>query len=115
MFGEAAILSGNGKKILTGSSGGFLLTDCTEDANKVRKWSTQNREAAPWYRHEELGYNYRMSNIIAGIFRGQIPYSEEHIRHKRAIYERYRIGLKDLPVSLNPYDDEKSIPNLWLS
>lgn len=115
MFGAASILSGNGNKILTGSSGGFLLTDEIEDANKVRKWSTQSREAAPWYQHEELGYNYRMSNIIAGIFRGQIPYLDEHIGQKRAIYERYENGLKDLPVKMNPWDREKSIPNFWLS
>lgn len=115
MFGEASILSGNGNKIVTGSSGGFLLTDSKEDANRIRKWSTQSREAAPWYQHEELGYNYRMSNIIAGILRGQLPYLAEHIDQKRKIYERYREGLKDLPVSMNPYDTKNSIPNFWLS
>lgn len=75
-------------KIITGSSGGMLLTDCLEDANKARKWSTQSREDAPWYQHEELGYNYRMSNIIAGVVRGQLPHLEEHIAQKKAIYER---------------------------
>ena len=114
-FGTESILSGNGNKIVTGSSGGFLLTDEVEDANKVRKWSTQSREAAAWYQHEELGYNYRMSNIIAGILRGQIPYLGEHIDQKRSIYERYKEGLKDLPVSMNPYDTENSVPNFWLS
>ena len=114
-FGTESILSGNGNKIITGSSGGFLLTDEKKDANKVRKWSTQAREAAPWYQHEELGYNYRMSNIIAGIIRGQLPYLDEHIAQKRAIYERYRKGLADLPVKMNPWDREKSIPNFWLS
>lgn len=114
-FGAVGVLSGNGNKILTGSSGGFLLTDSVDDANKVRKWSTQSREAAPWYQHEELGYNYRMSNIIAGIFRGQIPYLAEHIGQKRAIYERYKKGLADLPVKMNPYDAGKSVPNYWLS
>ena len=114
MFGEASILSGNGNKIVTGSSGGFLLTDSKEDADKIRKWSTQSREAAPWYQHEELGFNYRMSNIIAGILRGQLPYLAEHINQKRAIYERYRDGVKDLPVSMNPYMND-SIPNYWLS
>ena len=93
----------------------MFLTDSKADADKVRKWSTQSREAAPWYQHEEIGYNYRMSNIIAGIVRGQIPYLGEHIAQKRAIYERYREGLKDLPVKMNPYDAEKSIPNFWLS
>lgn len=113
-FGTESILSGNGKKIVTGSSGGFLLTDDIEDANKVRKWSTQSREDAPWYQHEEMGYNYRMSNIIAGILRGQLPYLAEHIMQKKAIYERYREGLKDLPVKMNPFSLDSS-PNFWLS
>ena len=114
-FGTESILSGNGNKIVTGSSGGFLLTDSLEDANKVRKWSTQSREDAAWYQHEELGYNYRMSNIVAGIIRGQLPYLEEHIEQKRAIYERYKEGLKDLPVKMNLYDEKNSVPNFWLS
>lgn len=113
-FGDVGIISGNGNKIITGSSGGFLLTDNFDDANKVRKWSTQSREDAPWYQHEELGYNYRMSNIIAGIIRGQLPYLDEHIKQKKVIYNRYKEGLKDLPVSMNPYED-KSEPNYWLS
>ena len=114
-FGDVSILSGNGNKIITGSSGGFLLTDSLEEANKVRKWSTQSREDAAWYQHEELGYNYRMSNIIAGIIRGQLPYLEEHIEQKMAIYERYKEGLKDLPVQMNPYEEDKAVPNYWLS
>ena len=93
----------------------MFLTDSKEDADKVRKWSTQSREAAPWYQHEEIGYNYRMSNIIAGVIRGQIPYLDEHIAQKKAIYERYQEGLKDLPVKMNPWDRDKSIPNFWLS
>lgn len=114
-FGAEAILSGNGNKIITGSSGGFLLTDDREDANKIRKWSTQAREAAPWYQHEELGYNYRMSNIIAGVIRGQFPYLDEHIAQKKRIFKRYEEGLKDLPVKMNPWDRKKSEPNFWLS
>jgi len=114
-FGEVSILSFNGNKIVTGSSGGMLLTDSRADADKARKWSTQSREAAPWYQHEELGYNYRMSNIIAGVVRGQLPYLEAHIAQKRAIYERYREGLKDLPVQMNPFDAKNSEPNAWLS
>lgn len=114
-FGTESILSKNGNKIITGSAGGILLTDSKEDADKVRKWSTQSREAAPWYQHEEIGYNYRMSNIVAGIVRGQIPYLDEHIKQKRAIWERYEKGLADLPVKMNPWDREKSIPNFWLS
>ncbi|WP_181973200.1 DegT/DnrJ/EryC1/StrS family aminotransferase [[Ruminococcus] lactaris] len=114
-FGDYACISFNGNKIITGSSGGMFLTDSKEDAEKVRKWSTQSREAAPWYQHEELGYNYRMSNVIAGVVRGQFPYLDEHIAQKKAIYERYKEGLKDLPVKMNPYDGENSEPNFWLS
>ena len=114
-FGDISILSFNGNKIITGSSGGILLCDDESDANKVRKWSTQSREAAAWYQHEELGYNYRMSNIIAGVIRGQLNYLNEHIAQKQAIYERYKAGLKDLPVSINPYDIKNSKPNFWLS
>ncbi len=114
-FGAIGCISFNGNKIITGSSGGVLLTDDEEAAAKARKWSTQSRENAPWYQHEELGYNYRMSNVIAGVVRGQFPYLETHIAQKKAIYERYREGLKDLPVSMNPIDTGKSVPNYWLS
>ena len=114
-FGDFNAISFNGNKIITGSAGGMFLTDCEEDANKVRKWSTQARENAPWYQHEEVGYNYRMSNVIAGVVRGQFPYLEEHIAQKKAIYERYREGLKGLPVSMNPFDAANSVPNFWLS
>ena len=114
-FGDYNILSFNGNKIITGSSGGCLLTDNEEAAKKARKWSTQSREAAPWYQHEEIGYNYRMSNVIAGVVRGQLPYLNEHIDKKRKIYERYQEGLKGLPVSRNPFDREQSNPNFWLS
>ena len=114
-LGAYNAISFNGNKIITGSAGGMFLTDSKEDAEKVRKWSTQSREAAPWYQHEEIGYNYRMSNIIAGIIRGQIPYLEEHIGQKKAIWERYEKGLADLPVKMNPWDRENSIPNFWLS
>ena len=114
-FGDYNAISFNGNKIITGSSGGMFLTDSKEAAEKVRKWSTQAREDAPWYQHEETGYNYRMSNVIAGIVRGQLPYLEEHIRQKKAIYERYKEGFKDLPVEMNPYDAVNSEPNFWLS
>lgn len=114
-FGDYAIISFNGNKIITGSSGGMFLCSEKSDADKIRKWSTQSREAAPWYQHEELGYNYRMSNIIAGVVRGQIPYLNEHIAQKKAIYMRYKEGLKDLPVQMNPYDEKNSEPNFWLS
>ena len=114
-FGTESIISFNGNKIITGSSGGMLLTDSEQDANKARKWSTQSRENAPWYQHEEMGYNYRMSNIIAGVVRGQLPYLEEHLAQKKAIYQRYREGMRGLPVRMNPYDAENSAPNFWLS
>lgn len=114
-FGMGNIISFNGNKIITGSSGGMFLTDNKFDADKVRKWSTQSREAAPWYQHEEIGYNYRMSNIIAGVVRGQMPYLKEHIAQKKAIYMRYKEGFKGLPVHMNPYDEKNTEPNFWLS
>ena len=114
-FGKYNCISFNGNKIITGSSGGMFLTDDRDAAESVRKWSTQSRENAPWYQHEELGYNYRMSNVIAGVVRGQLPYLEEHIAQKKAIYYRYKEGLKNLPVRMNPYDEANSEPNFWLS
>jgi dTDP-4-amino-4,6-dideoxygalactose transaminase len=114
-FGKYNAISFNGNKIITGSSGGMLLTDDLDAANKARKWSTQSRENAPWYQHEEIGYNYRMSNVIAGVVRGQYPYLEEHIAQKKAIYERYKKGFEGLPVSMNPYDPSICEPNFWLS
>lgn len=114
-FGNYNAISFNGNKIITGSSGGMFLTNSKEDADKVRKWSTQSREDAPWYEHEEIGYNYRMSNVIAGVVRGQMPYLDEHVARKREIYERYKEGLKDLPITMNPYDEKNSEPNFWLS
>lgn len=114
-FGSYNAISFNGNKIITGSSGGMLLTDDLYASNKARKWSTQSREAAPWYQHEEIGYNYRMSNIVAGVVRGQLPYLEEHVARKKQIYERYKEGFKDLPVTMNPYIPEIMEPNFWLS
>lgn len=114
-FGDYAAISYNGNKIITGSSGGCLLTNNIEVANKAHKWSTQARENAAWYQHEEVGYNYRMSNVIAGVVRGQYLYLEEHIVQKKAIWERYKKGLKNLPVSMNPFEEDKAVPNYWLS
>ena len=114
-FGKYNAISFNGNKIITTSGGGMLLTDDRQAAEKVRKWSTQAREKAPWYQHEEIGYNYRMSNILAGIGRGQLLHLDEHIGQKKEIYNRYKEGFKDLPVFMNPYDEEKSEPNYWLS
>ena len=114
-FGKFNAISFNGNKIITGSSGGMLLTNEQSAAEKARKWSTQSREAAAWYQHEEQGYNYRMSNVIAGVVRGQLPYLEEHIAQKKAIYNRYKEGLAGLPVSMNPYLPDVMEPNFWLS
>lgn len=114
-FGRYNAISFNGNKIITGSSGGMLLTEDLHAANKVRKWSTQSREDAPWYQHEELGYNFRMSNVIAGVVRGQFPHLHEHIAQKKEIYMRYKEGLKGLPVSMNPYIEDIMEPNFWLS
>ncbi len=114
-LGDYNVISFNGNKIITGSAGGMFLTDSEEDAKKVRKWSTQAREAAAWYQHEELGYNYRMSNVVAGVIRGQLPYLSEHIEKKRAVYERYKKGVSGLPLKMNPFDAENSTPNFWLS
>ncbi len=114
-FGDYGCISFNGNKIITGSSGGMLLCESDIDANKARKWATQSREAAPWYQHEELGYNYRMSNVIAGIVRGQWCHLQEHIEDKKEIYERYKRGLSDLPIEINPFDNKHSQPNYWLS
>lgn len=116
-FGTASVISYNGNKIITGSSGGIFLTDSKADADKVRKWSTQSREEAAWYQHEELGYNYRMSNVVAGIVRGQLPHLEEHVAQKKWIYERYQKRFEEmgLPVRMNPFDEKRSEPNYWLS
>lgn len=113
-FGDYAAISYNGNKIITGSAGGCLLTNSLEDANRARKWATQARENAAWYQHEEVGYNYRMSNVIAGVIRGQYLHLEEHIAQKKAVYERYLKGLEGLPVRMNPVT-EGTTPNYWLS
>lgn len=107
--GDYGIISMNGNKIITGSSGGVLIVPDEYSYNKAKKWSTQSREAATWYEHEELGYNYRISNIIAGVIRGQWPHLKEHIAGKKAVYERYAEGLKDLPVTVHGGG------NYWLS
>ena len=114
-FGQYNAISFNGNKIITGSTGGMLLTDDPAAAKQAKKWSTQAREDALWYQHEQIGYNYRMSNVIAGVVRGQFPYLEKHIAQKRAIYERYQKAFSDLPVCMNPFDVENSEPNFWLS
>ncbi len=113
-FGDYSAVSYNGNKIITGSAGGCLLTNDPEVASQTRKWSTQARENAPWYQHEEVGYNYRMSNVVAGVIRGQYIHLEEHIAQKKAIYERYCEGFRGLPVQMNPIVGDTN-PNYWLS
>ena len=113
-FGNYGIISFNGK-IITGSSGGMLLSDDEESIKRAKKWSTQSRDKAPWYHHTEIGYNYRMSNVVAGVALAQVKYLQDHIKEKNRIYESYKVGFKDLPVKVNPYDIENSEPNFWLS
>lgn len=113
-FGKFNIVSFNGNKIITSSGGGMLLSDEEEAIQKARFWSTQSRDPAPWYQHSEMGYNYRMSNIVAGIGRGQLRHLEEHHALKKAIYNRYIEGLRSLPIQMNPFE-ESTEPNFWLS
>lgn len=113
-FGKYSALSYNGNKIITTSGGGMLLSDDEEAIAKARFWSTQSRDPALWYQHSEIGYNYRMSNIVAGIGRGQLLHLEQHRALKKAIYMRYKEAFKDLPITMNPYLPY-SEPNYWLS
>lgn len=113
-FGAYNVVSFNGNKIITSSGGGMLITPDKAARDKALFWATQAREPAPWYQHEEIGYNYRMSNVVAGIGRGQLLHLEEHRDAKEAIYRRYEQGLANLPVRMNPYLAE-STPNFWLS
>ena len=114
-FGEYNVISFNGNKIITTSGGGMLLTGSREARDKAFFWSTQSRENTIWYEHKEIGYNYRMSNVLAGIGRGQLKHLEEHRDLKEKIYQRYKEGFKDLPVTMNPYDENIMEPNFWLS
>ena len=113
-FGKYNCISFNGNKIITTSGGGMLLSNDEEAIKKARFWSTQARDMAPWYQHSEIGYNYRMSNIVAGIGRGQLLHLDEHKAKKKEIYMRYKEGLVGLPIEMNPYL-ECSEPNFWLS
>lgn len=113
-FGKFGVYSFNGNKIITTSGGGMLVSNDTDSISLSRKWATQSRDKAPWYQHSELGFNYRMSNILAGIGRGQLLHLEEHKALKTEIYNRYKEGLEDLPITMNPYLEDTS-PNFWLS
>ena len=108
-IGDYGIISFNGNKIITGSSGGMLIVPDEYSYNKAKKWSTQSREAASWYEHEELGYNYRISNVIAGIICGQWGFLYEHIKAKKKVWERYKKGMEDLPIIIHGGG------NYWLS
>lgn len=113
-FGEYNVVSFNGNKIITTSGGGMLLTRREEDRALAFKLATQAREPAPWYQHEQIGYNYRMSNVVAGIGRGQLLHLEEHRQRKTAIFQRYQEAFRDLPVTMNPHEPDTR-PNFWLS
>lgn len=113
-FGTYNAISFNGNKIITTSGGGMLITKSKETRDKAFFWATQAKENTPWYQHKEIGYNYRMSNIVAGIGRGQLKYLDEHHKLKAEIYNRYKEGLKGLPVEMNPYLPDTQ-PNFWLS
>ena len=113
-FGEFGGLSFNGNKIITTSGGGMLLCRTETDARHALKLATQARENAPWYQHEEIGYNYRMSNISAGIGRGQMKVLPLRVRQKQAIFARYAEKLRGLPLAMQPKLDCAE-PNRWLS
>lgn len=113
-FGKYNAFSFNGNKIITASSGGMFVAPDEESRKEGFKIATQNREPVVWFEHHGLGYNYRLSNVLAGIGRGQLMHLDEHHALKKKIYQRYREGFKDLPVTMNPYLPDTE-PNFWLS
>ncbi len=114
-FGEYGIYSFNGNKIITTSGGGMLVSNNEEGIAKVRFWSTQARDKARHYEHTELGYNYRMSNIVAGIGRGQLRVLEDRIAKKKEIFETYKEAFKDIEdIEMMPVC-EYGEPNYWLT
>lgn len=114
-FGKYGVFSFNGNKIITTSGGGMLVSEDGEAVEKARFWATQSRDPARHYQHSEIGYNYRMSNIVAGIGRGQLKSLDLHIQKKKAIYETYRQAFASIPeIRMNPYLPG-STPNFWLS
>lgn len=113
-FGKFGALSFNGNKIITTSGGGMLLCQSKDTAAHVLKLATQAREPAPWYQHEEIGYNYRLSNISAGIGRGQMTALRARVAKKNEIFERYRAAFSDLPVSWAT-EQAGCKANRWLS
>ena len=113
-FGDLSVLSFNGNKIITTSGGGMLITKDEALRQKALYYATQAREGVAWYEHKEIGYNYRLSNVCAGIGRGQLLHLDEHRARKAAIYRRYCEGLSDLPLTMNPHEAHAT-PNHWLS
>ncbi len=114
-FGDIGIFSFNGNKIITTSGGGMLVSKNEEDTKKATLLATQARDAAPHYQHSVIGYNYRMSNVVAGIGRGQLLHLDEHIALKRAIYEQYKEAFADIPqIEMNPLNPDGEANN-WLS
>ena len=114
-FGKYGIYSFNGNKIITTSGGGMLISEDEEKIAKVRFWATQAREKARHYEHKEIGYNYRMSNIVAGIGRGQLKVLDLRIKQKTEIYNRYKEAFKDMTdIKMQPIP-ENTMPNHWLS
>lgn len=115
-FGDVGVFSFNGNKILTTSGGGALVTNRQEWADKVRFWATQARDSAPYYQHSELGYNYRLSNLLAGIGRGQMELLEDRVKRRREIYGWYKEHLHAVPsLLLGPQEPEDGRSNRWLS
>lgn len=115
-FGEFGIYSFNGNKIITTSGGGMLVGKDEDKIKKARFYATQSREPARHYEHKEIGYNYRMSNVVAGIGRGQLKHLDEHIALKKAIYETYKEAFADIPeITMNPLGGEENNSNYWLS
>ena len=113
-WGDYNVISFNGNKIITSSSGGMLLTKTEEERSRAFKYATQSREPVIWFEHHDIGYNYRLSNVSAGIGRGQLLHLEEHRQLKKRIYETYKAGFEGLPVTMNPVPADCD-PNYWLS
>ena len=114
-FGKFGVLSFNGNKMITTSGGGALICETVEDKNKIMWYSTQAREAYPYYQHEAIGYNYRLSNVCAGIGRGQMTVVDEHIAHHKKLKELYKELLKDVPgIEVHDNPDSRYDSNFWL-
>ena len=113
-LGKYGVLSFNGNKIITTSGGGMLICENRADAAHALKLATQAKEPFPWYQHEEIGFNYRMSNVVAGIGRGQAKVLAKRIAQKRAIHARYMENLKGLPLEFQP-EQEHAVSNFWLT